>query len=322
MTCRNIAVAASALALSMACSTSAAWGSELDPPFAEASHYGNGQYEECVTITFEGGAQGAPVGTVPETGTEFTPGYVTLNSGPFSGNPSGTTVALINDGDGTIKFDPPRSSVSTFYASANTVTLEARDAADGSIGSDSSPVNAPPFDTWSPLNVDVGNNLIASVVLTAQLGATLLDDFTSCVVTDVPPLTCEGFAAPVGSDPVMVRKNRALPFRAELFDVDGLPLTDADIVAPPVIQVLFSSEGSALPPVDVTEDTLPAGQSSEGNRFSFQGGVWAYFLSTKDHDAPGTYTVKILSGDQQEYRLGGGIFGQLPTCEGTFVVEE
>jgi hypothetical protein len=88
-----------------------------------------------------------------------------------------------------------------------------------------------------------------------------------------------------------------------------------------VLQVLFTAGGPAELPVDVTEDALPAGQSTEGNAFVFQGGQWAFNLLTTNYSAPDSYTVRVFSGDQDEYRLGGGILGSLPTCEATFVVE-
>ena len=92
-------------------------------------------------------------------------------------------------------------------------------------------------------------------------------------------------------------------------------VTDMDLTAPPVVQVLFDS-GLGGDPVDVTDDVLPAGQSSEGNIFSFdlEDSEWHYNLKTKNYDAPGTYAITVVSGDESEFRVD-------PTCTAIFVVE-
>ena len=82
-----------------------------------------------------------------------------------------------------------------------------------------------------------------------------------------------------------------------------------------MLQVIFSS-ALGDPPVDVTEDALPAGQSSEGNNFSYDFGSeqWRYNLKTNNYSAPGTYTLQLVSGDNDEYTVQ-------PVCETAFVVE-
>ncbi len=107
----------------------------------------------------------------------------------------------------------------------------------------------------------------------------------------------------MASGPVTVRgKNRALPLKAEIFD-DGFEIEGGDIVAPPVIQVLFDSGvGGAL---DVTGEALPSGQGTDGNQFEFTtSGIWQFNLKTKNHTAAGTYTVTMESGDDAEYGIG------------------
>ena len=89
-------------------------------------------------------------------------------------------------------------------------------------------------------------------------------------------------------------------------------MTDADIVAPPVIQVSFDSGGDSA--VDVTDDALPAGQGTDGNQFSFSGSKWQFNLKTKNYSSSGTYTVTMVSGDASEYTID-------PTCAGVFVIE-
>jgi hypothetical protein len=124
--------------------------------------------------------------------------------------------------------------------------------------------------------------------------------------------TCTGFEPPMDKGTVKVKKNRVLPFKAELLDLDGYPLTDVEITAPPVIQVIFDSGTTPAP--DVTEDALSAGHGTEGNKFVFDGVKWFYNLKTKDFSSSGTYTVTMVSGDECEYVIE-------PTCTATFVIE-
>lgn len=83
-------------------------------------------------------------------------------------------------------------------------------------------------------------------------------------------------------------------------------------MSPPVVQVLFHSfaGGDA---VDVTDDALPSGASTDGNqfRYSTEDGVWRHNLRTRDHTSAGTYTITMVSGDALEYTID-------PTCEANF----
>lgn len=139
-------------------------------------------------------------------------------------------------------------------------------------------------------------------------------DFDSSNPSPIPYYSCVGFEPPMDNGPVTVKgKNRALPFKAEL-EEDSTPITDTDIVAAPVIQVLFDSGGGG-DPIDVTDQALSAGQGTEGNEFVFtDDGKWQFNLKTKNYTAVGTYTLNIVSGDDAEYRID-------PTCEAQFVVE-
>ena len=141
----------------------------------------------------------------------------------------------------------------------------------------------------------------------------LSPDEIAALAATVPALRCEGFFPPLASGPVKVRKNRVLPLRAELFDCAGLPMTSAFLISPPVLEVVFSPE-SAGNSVDVTDDAFPAGLGTEGNQFVFtEDAVWGYNLKTRGFTAPGTYTIRMRSGNDQDYTID--------TCEGWFVVE-
>lgn len=128
-----------------------------------------------------------------------------------------------------------------------------------------------------------------------------------------PVLSCVGFEPPMAGGPVKVKKNRALPLKAQLFDTDGIVITDLDLTAPPVVQVLFDSGGGGMA-VDVSGEALPAGLGDDGNQFVYTGARWRYNLKTKNYTAPGTYTVSMASGDDAEYVVD-------PTCEAEFVIK-
>ena len=125
--------------------------------------------------------------------------------------------------------------------------------------------------------------------------------------------TCSGFEPPMDKGAVKVKKNRVLPLKAELLDGDGNPVTDADITAAPVIQVMFSSSGTAEA-VDVTDEALSAGQGTDGNQFEFSDGKWQFNLKTKNYSGAGTYTITMVSGDECEYVID-------PTCTASFMIE-
>ncbi len=124
-------------------------------------------------------------------------------------------------------------------------------------------------------------------------------------------LSCSGFDAPMNNGTVKVNKNRAIPLKATLTNSAGQLIGDSEIDARPVLSVEFSSSGSSA--VDVTSDALPAGQGTDGNQFEFVDGRWRYNLKTKNYSGAGTYTVKLVSGDESEYSID-------PSCEGEFVI--
>jgi hypothetical protein len=122
---------------------------------------------------------------------------------------------------------------------------------------------------------------------------------------------CVGFEPPLENGPVTVKRNRVLPFKAQLFH-EGIPVIPADLTAPPFIQVSFNSGPTEA--TDVTDEALPAGQGTEGNQFEFDGTWWHFNLETKNFTAEGTYTVSMVSGDATEYVVD-------PICTAQFVIE-
>jgi len=132
---------------------------------------------------------------------------------------------------------------------------------------------------------------------------------------DVAPVyECVGFDAPMASGPVTVRKQRTLPLKAELVDDAGVPITDTDVTAPPVLQVTYTSSTGG-DPEDVTDEALPAGQGTIGNAFVFSNGEWRYNLETANYSAAGTYVIKMVTGDSSEYAIDSE-----SVCTATFII--
>jgi hypothetical protein len=142
------------------------------------------------------------------------------------------------------------------------------------------------------------------------------DNIVLEVRDEAPTYACVGFGPPMDNGPVTVKKNRALPLKANLLAADGTSISDADIVAAPVLQVLFQASGGGTP-IDVSGDALPAGMGSDGNRFEYSpsDGLWHYNLKTGNYDAPGTYNLAIVTGNEGEYLIN-------PACTAVFVTND
>lgn len=139
----------------------------------------------------------------------------------------------------------------------------------------------------------------------------LFDNVKLTALTAVSAFKCPNFEPPMGNGPVTVKKNRVLPFKGTLLN-DSVPITNMDIIAPPVIQVSYDS--GAGDATDVTSYALPVGQGTEGNQFEFDGTWWHFNMGTKGYTSPGTYTVSMASGDLTEYVIN-------PTCTAQFVIK-
>ncbi len=127
-----------------------------------------------------------------------------------------------------------------------------------------------------------------------------------------PTLICFGFEPPLDHGPLIVKRDRALPLKAQLLDAEGFPVTDVDIGLPPVVQILFSSETSAKG-MDISRSVLPGLFGTSGNQFRFRRGLWRFNLRMWNFTAPGTYTITMASGDESEYVVD--------SCVAQFVVE-
>ena len=135
--------------------------------------------------------------------------------------------------------------------------------------------------------------------------------------TKTPAISSGGFQSPMDKGPVTVKKNRVLPLKAEFLDENGIPVTDLDVTAPPVLQVIYDSGNPATDPIDVTKDALSAGHGTDGNQFEYDSssGRWKFNLMTKNYTAIGTYIISMVAGSECEY-----IIESVPTA--TFVLNE
>ena len=118
-------------------------------------------------------------------------------------------------------------------------------------------------------------------------------------------LECMGFEAPMDKSPVEVKNRRVLPLKARLFHEDGAPVIGSDLLAPPVLRVIYVP-ASPGPVENVTEYILPAGLGTEDNFVFTDEGVWQFNLSTRNYTASGTYTLRIQTGDNEEYVINPG----------------
>ncbi len=127
----------------------------------------------------------------------------------------------------------------------------------------------------------------------------------------VPAYTCVGFKPPFDEPLALKNKvKRAIPVKMELTDEDEYIVTDADIAAPPVINVVFAPKNGG-DAIDYTDELLPNGSANESNIFAFNpdSNYWEYILGTKQFGAVGTYTVTVAPGDDSY---------AIETCEQTF----
>jgi hypothetical protein len=228
----------------------------------------------------------------------------------------------VSEGSGHAAFTVSLSGPSPTVVTVEYATADGTAQAGGDYTATSGTLTIPVGDTIATVSVPITDDALYegdetfSLNLSNATNATISDsEGTGTILNDdlTPDLRCFGFQPPVASGSVTARGNRALPFKAQLYDADGYLITDSDIAAPPVIQVLFDSGGGG-DPVDVTDDALPAGMGSDGNQFEFDllDESWHFNLKTKDYNAVGTYTVTMVTGDASEYIID-------PTCEAVFV---
>lgn len=133
-------------------------------------------------------------------------------------------------------------------------------------------------------------------------------------LTEIPGMSCFGFLPPLQMYPVSVKKNRVLPLKMQLFDDEGVLVTDRDVATPPSFQIMFSPNSPSAP-IDVTTDAEFVGEGANDYQFVFTDeGYWQYNLKIRNFSEPGTYTVRVVSGDEWNYVID-------PSCETSLLIE-
>ena len=150
-----------------------------------------------------------------------------------------------------------------------------------------------------------GSGVLSNTVTASSNESSDATSFLS--ISIVPELTCYGFMPPFDQS-LSLKQNvkRAIPVDMVLASADGYTVTDADIAAPPVINVYFEAQVFGEIPPD-SNDLLPLGSANDDNifRFDMDARQWIYNLGTKQFTAAGTYTVMVASGDSLEYTING-----------------
>jgi len=134
-----------------------------------------------------------------------------------------------------------------------------------------------------------------------------------------PVFSCVGFSSPLEellADPQYAEYAKFLEYwlsrspvkllRARLLDAEDLEVGDADLIAAPVVQVLFTpAEGEET--LDVTAEM------TWKDWFTFnKKGYWRLSLMRYQMQMPGTYLVTMESGDESEYLID-------PTCSESII---
>ncbi len=129
-----------------------------------------------------------------------------------------------------------------------------------------------------------------------------------------PVYRCQGFAAPLdkqGSQPLRIKRGRTLPLKALLLDKTGRALNASAIKTVPKVQILFRPASG--PEADRTR-AIEAGDFGKGRSFVYRESYWKFDLQSDALPETGTYRVRVLSGDEAEYRVD-------PSCELLVTVE-
>jgi hypothetical protein len=125
-------------------------------------------------------------------------------------------------------------------------------------------------------------------------------------VTQVIPLktyTTARFLAPLKKNPLVVeRKSRkVIPIKVVLHDEKGKPITNKSLAVPPVVQVFKQGSGGDVGKF-VQACSLLRVKGTPANRMTYKGnGVWTYMLNTSKYPDPGTYNIKVLTGNRNKY---------------------
>ncbi|HUQ99881.1 MAG TPA: hypothetical protein VM166_10530 [Gemmatimonadaceae bacterium] len=166
------------------------------------------------------------------------------------------------------------------------------------------------FGWWGNAGVYIGGNALTLSTKGVMFLAAEDLGFRTYVGSGARTLQCDGFKPPLDAGPVSIKKSRVLPHRAVLRDGEQI-VSDAQLSAPPIMQVLFTPEGTQNA-LDVSAFAETAGAATTGNQFVYSAPEWHYNLEVKSYTAKGTYRSSIVSGDPTTYSISG--------CNASFVI--
>ncbi len=123
-----------------------------------------------------------------------------------------------------------------------------------------------------------------------------------------PTYRCQGFDEPL-HDGMNIPRGRVLPLRGKLVAADGSFADQKTLKTPPAISFKFQPESG--PEVDKTA-TVEVRDYGKGNHFVWDDEAhWKFDLGTKSLEDSGKYQVRLVSGDEAEYKVD-------PSCALTF----
>jgi hypothetical protein len=104
------------------------------------------------------------------------------------------------------------------------------------------------------------------------------------------------------SSMVIERKSKKIiPLKFVFHDENGKRITSKSLSTPPVIQVFRVGSGGDVGKF-IQECSLLKVKGSAANRLTYKGsGVWTYMLNTSKYPDPGTYNIRILTGNMKKY---------------------
>jgi len=123
-----------------------------------------------------------------------------------------------------------------------------------------------------------------------------------------PTYQCRGFDEPL-HDGMNIPRGRVLPLRGKLVAADGSFADQKVVKTPPAVSFKFQPESG--PEVDKTS-TVEVRDYGKGNHFVWDDEAhWKFDLGTKSLENAGKYQVRMVSGDEAEYKVD-------PACTLTF----
>jgi len=132
--------------------------------------------------------------------------------------------------------------------------------------------------------------------------------FAETPAPPTPTYRCQGFDEPL-HDGMNIPRGRVLPLRGKLVAADGSFADQKVVKTPPAVSFKFQPEGK--PEVDKTS-TVEVRDYGKGSHFVWDDEAhWKFDLGTKSLEDAGQYQVRLVSGDEAEYKVD-------PSCALTF----